>query len=119
MKLTTFLTPWGRYFYKKLPFGLTSEPEVFCKEITKIIGDCKGIIVHVDDTLVMGARQEEHDENLKSILNRIEQAGMTINKKKYVIGVEEIEFLGFKVGKSGIKAGPKIQGIVDLSYLKM
>ena len=28
--LTTFLTPWGRYYYKKLPFGLTSAPEIFC-----------------------------------------------------------------------------------------
>ena len=61
----------------------------------------------------MGDSQEEHDENLKSVLNRIEQAGMTLNKNKCVIGVEEVEFLGFKVGKDGIKAGPKIQGIVD------
>ena len=30
-KLTTFLTPWGRFYYKKLPFGLTSAPEIFCK----------------------------------------------------------------------------------------
>ena len=117
-EVTTFLTPWGRYFYKKLPFGLTSAPEIFCKEITKIIGDCKGIIVHVDDILVMGDSQEEHDENLKSVLNRIEQAGMTLNKNKCVIGVEEVEFLGFKVGKDGIKAGPKIQGIVDFPLPK-
>ena len=40
-EVTTFLTSWGRYFYKKLPFGLTSAPAFFCKEITKIIGDCK------------------------------------------------------------------------------
>ena len=44
-EVTNFLTPWGRYFYKKLPFGMKSAPEIVCKEITKIIGDCKGIIV--------------------------------------------------------------------------
>ena len=66
-----------------------------CKEITKIIGDCKVIIVYVDDILVMGDSQEEHDENLKSVLNRIEQAGITLNKNKCVIGVEEVEFLVF------------------------
>ena len=90
---------------------------MLCKEINKIIGDCKGIIVHLDDILVMGDSQEEHNENLKSVLNRIEQAGMTLNKNKCVIGVEEVEF-GFKVGKDGIKAGPKIQGIVDVPLPK-
>ena len=43
---------------------------------------------------------------------------MTLNKKKCVIGVEEVEFLGFKVGKDGIKAGLKIQGIVDFPLPK-
>ena len=62
LELTTFLTPWGIYYYRILPFGLTSAPEFFCKEIIKIIGDCKGIIVQVDDILVMGDSHEEHDE---------------------------------------------------------
>ena len=38
---------------------------------------------------------------------------MTLNKNKFVISVEEVEFRGFKVGKYGIKARPKIQGIID------
>ena len=52
----------------------------------------------------MGDSQEEHDENLNAVLIRIEQAGMTLNKKKCVIGMEEVEFLRFKVGKNDIKA---------------
>ena len=43
---------------------------------------------------------------------------MTLNKKKCVIVVEEVEFLGFKVGKDGINVGPKIQGIVDFQLPK-
>ena len=43
---------------------------------------------------------------------------MTLNKTKCVIGVEEVEFIGFKVGKDRIKVGPKIQGIVDFSLPK-
>ena len=43
---------------------------------------------------------------------------MTLNKNKCVISVEEIEFLGFKVGKYGIKAGPKIPVIVDFPLPK-
>ena len=66
----------------------------------------------------MGDSQEEHDKNLKSVLNIIEQAGMNLNKKKCLIGVEEVEFLGFKVWKDGIEAGPKIQGMVDFPLPK-
>ena len=51
-------------------------------------------------------------------MKRIEQAGITLNKKIFVISVEEVKFLGFKVGKHGIKAGPKIQGIVDFPLPK-
>ena len=47
----------------------------------------------------MGDSQEEHDENLKSVLNKIEQARMTLNKNKCVIGAEEFEFHGLKVEK--------------------
>ena len=67
----------------------------------------------------MGDSQEEYNENLKSVLNSIEQDGMTLYKNKCVIDVEEVEFLGLKVGKYGIKAGPKIQGIVDFPLPKL
>ena len=87
-ELTTFLIRWGRYYERKQPFDLTSATQIFCKEITMIIGVCKRFIVHVDDILVMGDSFEEHDDTLKSVLNRIEQAGMTLNKKKCVICVE-------------------------------
>ena len=112
-KLTTFLTPWGRYYYKKLPFGLTSAPEIFCKEITKITEGCKGVVVHVDDILVMENTNEEHDRNLDEVLKRIHEEGMTLNEEKCKLNREEVEFLGFRIGKYGIKAGPKIQGIID------
>ena len=112
-KLTTFLTPWGRYYYKKLPFGLTSAPEIFCKEITNITEGCKGVVVHVDDILVMGNTNEEHDRNLDVVLKRIHEVGMTLNEDKCKLNREEVELLGFRIGKYSIKAGPKIQGIID------
>ena len=112
--LTTFLTPWGRYYYKKLPFGLTSAPEIFCKEISKILKDCKGLIVHVDDVLVMGMDAYEHDRNLKTVLNKIVESGLTLNKNKCVFRKEEVDFLGFKITSKGIKAGQKVQGIIDI-----
>ena len=33
-KLTTFITPYGRYRFKRLPYGITSAPEYFQKKWT-------------------------------------------------------------------------------------
>ena len=71
------------------------------------------MVVHVDDILVMGNTNEEHDRNLDEVLKRIHEAGMTLNEEKCKLNREEVEFLGFRIGKFGIKAGPKIQGIID------
>ena len=52
--LTTFITPFGRYFFKRLPFGITSAPEVFQKRISQILENLKGLICLMDDILVFG-----------------------------------------------------------------
>ena len=109
-KLTTFLTPWGRFYYKQLPFGLTSAPEIFCREMDRILKDCKGVVIHMDDVLVMGENKEEHDTRLDAVLNKISKAGMTLNREKCSFGSIKVEFLGFKISGDGIQAGEKIQG---------
>ena len=38
---------------------------------------------------------------------------MTLNEEKCKIGLEEVEFIGFRIGKDGIRAGQKVQGILE------
>ena len=52
-ELTNLLTPWGRFHYRKLPFGLTSAPEIFSKEMNRI-ENWKNVIIYMDDVLIMG-----------------------------------------------------------------
>ena len=59
--------------------------------------------------------QEEHDENLLAILNRILQAGLTLNKEKCMFSTKSIKFLGQVVDTDGIKPDPdKITAINDM-----
>ena len=51
--LTTFLTPFGRYCFNKLPFGISSAPEHFQRCITKILVGIPGVICHIDDVLIL------------------------------------------------------------------
>lgn len=98
-------------------FVLSSALEVFNREMTRILDGCAGIDVHMD-ILVVGANKEEHDRHLKVVLNRIKQAGMTLNKKcEFEKGL--VIFLGFRIDKEGIHAGDHMQGLVDFPTLEI
>lgn len=75
--LTTFITPYGCYCFNNLPFGITSALEIFQHTMTSILGDLKG----VDDTLVHAATQVEHDEQLRTVLKQLQEAGVMLNEK--------------------------------------
>ena len=69
--LTTFITPFGRFCYNRLLFGITSVLEYFQKRIHKVLLGLEGVICMMDDILGYGCNQEEH--NSSSI--RTPQAG--------------------------------------------
>ena len=47
--LTTFITPFGRYCFNKLPFGISSAPEFFQKQMSNILEGLPGVLCHLDD----------------------------------------------------------------------
>ena len=104
--LTTFITPFGRFCFKRLPFGITSAPEYFQRRMSDILSGLRGVVCLMDDVLVYGSTQEEHDKNLLAALNRIQEAGLTLNKEKYVFSKKSIKFLGQLVDEQGIKPDP-------------
>ena len=68
--LTTVNTPFGRYCYKRMPFGIKSTQEVFQIRMCQAFGDLDGVETDVDDILVWGATIQEHDERLMKTLQR-------------------------------------------------
>ena len=66
--LTTFGTPFGRYRYTRMPFGIHSAQEVFQKRLYELFHDLQGVETDIDDILVWGRTIEEHDETLKKAL---------------------------------------------------
>ena len=117
--LTTFITPFGRFWFNKLPFGINSAPEHFQRRINKMLTGLKGVIVHIDDVLVYGKTQGEHDDRLHAVLKRIESAGGTLNKDKCEFSKETLTFLGHVVGKQGVSSDPdKTRAIVEMEEPK-
>ena len=60
----------------------------------------------MDDVLVFGTTQEQHDQRLIVTLDSIKTAGVSLNKAKCKFSVSCVKFLGHIVYKDGIKADP-------------
>ena len=114
-KLLAFLTPKGRYKFKRMPFGIHSASEIFQAEIAQIINDIDGVDNMQDDIIVWGETKEEHNARLREVLSRIRKSGLKLNKSKCVIGTSEITFLGHNLSNKGIKPDPsKIEAIINM-----
>ena len=80
--LTTFNTPYGRYRFLRLPFGLKSAQVEFQCKIDYCYAGLRGAVAIVDDVLVNGKTRAEHDYNLKAALQRAGQMGIKLNDEK-------------------------------------
>ena len=80
--LTLFITPVGRYCFNHLPFRITSVPEHVQKRMSTILRDMEGVVCLIDDILVFGKDQQEHDDRLCAVMKRLQEAGLTLNGAK-------------------------------------
>ena len=114
-ELTTFITPFGRYCYERLPFGINSGPEHYQRQVHRILEDCPGVVCLMDDIVVFGASKEEHNERLDNVLDKLSRAGITLNREKCEFHKSELKFLGHIIGKDGIKADPeKVAAVMEM-----
>ena len=56
--LTTFITPFRRYYFNRLPFGITSAPEHFQRRMSALLRDLEGVICLIDNILIYGNTQD-------------------------------------------------------------
>ena len=115
-KLTTFITPQGRYCFKRLPFGITSASEIFQRKMSDMLSGLDGVAVYQDDIIVAGNSRDEHDSRLEKVINIIKAAGLKLNKAKCSFRQKSIEFLGHVFSQNGISPdNRKVQAILEMS----
>lgn len=73
----------------------------------------------MDDVLIYGQSQEEHDRNLENVLKIVKQRKIPLNERKCEFDVEEIEFLGYRISNKGIRqTQERIEAIKSLTAPK-
>ena len=113
--LTTFNTPFGRYRYLRLPMGICSAPEVFHKTVHQFLENIEGVRVYMDDIIVWGKTEEEHDGRLKETLDTLQKVGLVLNPEKCVFRQKKLVYLGEIITEAGVQADPrKLKAIVEM-----
>ena len=113
--LCTVNTPYGRYHFKRMPFGISSAPEVFQKKNEAIFGDIDGVEVIFDDIIVASKDDHEHDEIMRKLLQRARDANVKFNPAKLQYKASEVKYMGNIVSESGLKPdAEKMRAIIQM-----
>lgn len=102
-KLLTFNTPFGRFRFKRLPFGISVAPEIFHRTMMESFGDLPGVKIFLDDLLVHGPTKQIHDERLESVLKRAVDLNVKFNKEKCVFGLDKVKYMGHIFSGQGVQ----------------
>ena len=115
-KLCTFNTPHGRYRYTRLPFGIMTAPEIFQRTMNQIFEGFEGVEVIMDDILVWGENEKQHDERLERVLQCIQERNIKLNPQKCRFKVDQVKYIGHVLTSEGLKADPqKIEAITSMT----
>ena len=114
-KLCTFNTMFGRYSFRRLPFGISSSPEVFYKRMEQLFGDIEGVHVVFDDLIIAAVDVTQHDMILRNLLTRARQFNVRFNKNKLQLRVEVVKYLGHRISSEGLKVDvDKVKAITEM-----
>ena len=90
--VTTFVTICGLY-YKRLVMGINAAPEIYQHEIQRVLQGIPGVANLSVDIMVHAPDIRQHDERLRQVMQRLQEAGLTLNEKKCQVRKTEIEFM--------------------------
>ena len=105
-RLTTFNSPFGRYCFRRLPFGLNLSQDVFQERMDCILEKCLGTISIADDVGVFGKTEAEHDKHLHNLMRVALQHGLVFNIDKCDIKQANMKFFGLEFSADGVRPDP-------------
>ena len=97
---TAFCTPWGKFQFTRMPFGLRNAPTTFQRVMDGVLDGLEQYSgAYIDDILIFSETWTNHLWHIKHVLDRLRQNGLTARPKKCEWGANKLEYLGFVVGK--------------------
>ena len=122
---TTFNTPFGRYRWKRMPFGISSAPEVWQRTMHEFVEDLEGVEVIADDFLIAGFGSTDREvnqsleRNERAFLEKCRLWNLKLNRAKVKRHQTSVKFMGHLLTSQGLMPDPeKIQAILQMPYCR-
>ena len=117
---TAFTSPFGKYKYIKVPFGLTQVPAYFQELMIGILKDFNFAIAYLDNIIIFSQTAKEHLDHIKQVHEKLRSAHLSMKLSKCHFFTKEIQYLGHILSTKGIRPLPsKMQAIKNMHPPKM
>ena len=100
---TAFNSPFGKYEYVKVPFGLAQAPAYFQELMTAILKDFSFAIPYLDDIIIFSKTPQEHLSHIRKVFEKLRSANLSMKMSKCNFFSEEIQYLGHILSAKGIR----------------
>ena len=100
--ITVFSTHRGLFRYQRLFFGISCAQEMYQKVIQQLLQGCEGANNILDDIIVHGKNQKEHDKRLLKVLQTLKENNLTVNREKCQFNMSQLIFMGHVLSAQGI-----------------
>ena len=105
---TAFVTPFGKYEFNSVLFGLAQAPAYFQQLISMVLQDCRDfVMVYLDDIIIFSRTPEEHLKHIEIIFQKLKAAGLKLKESKCDFFKSEIHYLGHLISDKGIQPLPE------------
>ena len=116
---TAFVTPFGKYEFLMVPFGLAQAPAYFQLLMNKVLEGLNFAMTYLDGIIIFSDNELEHLEHLEIIFHRLKEAGLKMKHSKCDFFKCEIHYLGHLISADGIRPLPnKLDSIKHMPALK-
>jgi hypothetical protein len=113
---TAVITQYGLYKYTVMSFGLTNAPAYFMYLMNKVFMKYldKYTVVFTDDIIIFSKNEEEHDEHLCLVLQKLKENQLYTKPNKCQFWLKEVSFIGHIISKGGISVDPsKVKDVLS------
>ena len=120
-RLTTFNSPFGRFCWRRLPFGLCSAPEEFQRRLNHALDGLTGVLTIHDNILIFGEGSTveeaptDHENNFHSLMQRCREQNIKLNSDKVNLRRKEVPSMGHVISEKGLQADPaKVKAVLEM-----
>ncbi|XP_055911915.1 uncharacterized protein K02A2.6-like [Eupeodes corollae] len=114
-KVCVISAEFGLFEYQRLPFDISSSTGIFQRYMDQLTANLDFCVSYLDDVIVSGRTNEEHLNNLKIFLERLDNHGLRCRLAKCQFAKTEVENLGHIIDATGIRPSEtRIKAIISL-----